>query len=402
MATNYATHFLLDTTTVCEYIKNTVDFFDKNDCLTAKEIGDGNINYVFHVSSKNTGKSLVIKQADVLLRSSGRPLDVYRNKIESEILKLQRELAKDFIPEIFHYDEVMYAIIMEDISSYTSLRTALMNCEIFPNLAEDISTFLAKTLLSTTDLVMDRAKKKNLVKQFINVELCDISEDLVFTEPYYDYKKQNVIVPEQLAFVEENLYQNSVLKTAVGRLRNRFMNHAQALIHGDLHSGSIFINDTGMKVIDPEFAFYGPMGYDVGNVIANFFFSLAYAKFVHPNNEKFIGYMEETIANTIDLFKEKLSNEYDALVTFPFYKESEFKSHYIKEIFNDAFGYAGTEIIRRIVGDAKVKEITTLTELNIKLPMERALIKLGIQLILESESIHSGSDVVRRFRLITA
>ncbi len=27
-----------------------------------------------------------------------------------------------------------------------------------------------------------------------------------------------------------------------------------------------------MKVIDPEFSFYGPMGYDIGNVIGNLFF----------------------------------------------------------------------------------------------------------------------------------
>ena len=31
----------------------------------------------------------------------------------------------------------------------------------------------------------------------------------------------------------------------------------------------------GTKVIDPEFAFYGPMGYDIGNVIGNLFFAWA-------------------------------------------------------------------------------------------------------------------------------
>lgn len=36
------------------------------------------------------------------------------------------------------------------------------------------------------------------------------------------------------------------------------MNCAQALLHGDLHSGSVFANDSGIKVIDPEFAFTGP------------------------------------------------------------------------------------------------------------------------------------------------
>lgn len=48
-----------------------------------------------------------------------------------------------------------------------------------------------------------------------------------------------------------------------------FMTRAQSLIHGDLHTGSIFINEESTKVFDPEFCFYGPMGYDIGNVIAN-------------------------------------------------------------------------------------------------------------------------------------
>jgi 5-methylthioribose kinase len=56
------------------------------------------------------------------------------------------------------------------------------------------------------------------------------------------------------------------------------MTTTQALIHGDLHTGSIFINENSLKVIDPEFAFYGPMGYDVGNIIANLIFAWANAE----------------------------------------------------------------------------------------------------------------------------
>ena len=68
---------------------------------------------------------------------------------------------------------------------------------------------------------------------------------------------------------------DEALHAEVAALRNGFMNNAQALIHGDLHSGSIFANEQGIKVIDPEFAFYGPMGYDIGNVIGNLFFAWA-------------------------------------------------------------------------------------------------------------------------------
>ena len=67
-----------------------------------------------------------IKQADKFLRSSGRALDVYRNKIEAEILKLEGMLAEGFVPKVYAYDETMCVLAMEDISAYKNMRKELM------------------------------------------------------------------------------------------------------------------------------------------------------------------------------------------------------------------------------------------------------------------------------------
>jgi 5-methylthioribose kinase len=380
------------------YTKEVLKHFDPDADLEGAEIGDGNINYVYKIWDKKTQKSIIIKQADKLLRSSGRPLDVYRNKIEAEILKLQGELAPLYVPKVYNYDEVMCALSMEDISAYKNLRTELMDGKIFEHLADNISTFMVETLLPTTDLVMNRGDKKDKVKFYTNKELCDISEDLVFTEPYYDYKSRNIIVEGNEEFVNAHLYSNEMLKKEVGILRNSFMNNAQALIHGDLHSGSIFANEDGIKVIDPEFAFYGPMGYDVGNVIGNLFFSWA-NKHYTDNNEEFINWIKECVKNVYDMFKAKLANKYDELVTFELYN-SIFKEDYIKKVMSDSLGYAGTEIIRRVVGDSKVLEVTSVEDLEKRIPMERALIKIGIHLIMNRDSLTSGSAVVNGFDLI--
>ena len=128
----------------------------------------------------------------------------------------------------------------------------------YPHLAENISAFMADTLLPTTDLVLDAEEKKRRVKFFTNPELCKITEDLVLTEPYYDYKGRNILFPGNERFVQRFLYEDEALHAEVALLRLNFMNNAQALLHGDLHSGSIFINEKGLKVLDPEFAFYGP------------------------------------------------------------------------------------------------------------------------------------------------
>lgn len=391
----YESHFLMDINTVKDYCKNYLHYFEVDEEIEAIEIGDGNINYVFKIYSKKDGRSLVIKQADKYLRSSGRPLDLYRNKIEAEILQIEAELASDFVPEIYDYNESMFALAMEDISEYKNLRNELLNGKTFEHLADNISTFIAKTLLPTTDLVLDRHEKKNKVRLFTNVELCDISEDLVFTEPYFDYKKRNIISVGNEKFVEQTLYNDEDLKAEVGYLRNNFMNNAQALIHGDLHSGSIFINQKGLKVIDPEFAFYGPIGYDIGNVIGNLFFSLFNKLYNDPENKIFINWLKNTISSILDLVMIKLDEKYNELVTFPLYNET-FKRAYLKNILSDTLGYAGTEMIRRTVGDSKVAELNLFDEGIKKNEMEQVLVLLGVVLIKERGSIYTGSQLIKR------
>ena len=385
---------------VKRYAAEVLHRFDPDEETTCTEIGDGNINYVFRVRSLRDGRSVIVKQADKRLRSSGRPLDIYRSRIEA--LQLESRLAPDYIPEVYHYDETMAALSMEDISAYRNLRKELLAGRIYGHLAENISTFLAQSLLPTTDLVLDRREKKRRVQFFTNPELCDITEDLVLTEPYWNYKGRNIVTPGNEDFVRTFLYENDALHREVGRLRNGFMNNAQALLHGDLHTGSIFANEQGVKVIDPEFAFYGPMGYDIGNVIGNLFFSWANRCFTAPQDTAAARALEDTIRGVCDLTAEKLTARYDELVTFPLYRAEGFCRAYLDGVMADSYGYAGTEIIRRVVGDSKVMEVTSVTDPDIRIPMERALIKMGIFLIRERESGLNGSAVTRAFRGILA
>ncbi|MDR1548955.1 MAG: S-methyl-5-thioribose kinase [Hungatella sp.] len=402
MNTKYTEHFLMKLEDVKKYAAEVICFFGPEAELTVSEIGDGNINYVFRVSEKATGRSLVIKQADKVLRASGRPLDLHRNKIEAEILKIQGELAPDYVPRVYRYDEIMCALSMEDISAYKNLRKEMLLGKTFPCLAEDISSFLVDTLLPTTDLVMDRGLKKEWVKLFTNVELCDISEDLVFTQPYYDLKGRNcnIVTPGNEVFVESCLYSDEELKGEVGKLRDDFMNHAQALIHGDLHSGSIFVNNEGTKVIDPEFAFYGPMGYDIGNVIGNLFFAWTNRVYLEPENSGFLKWIEETIIQCYDMVRDKIEKKYDEVVSFDMYRNSGFKDHYIRKIMADTLGYAGTEIIRRVVGDSKVEEVSGVENAEKRLEIERALILTGIVLIKQREKLSQGKEIAHRFHEI--
>ena len=392
----YQEHFRMSVEDAINYTKD-FEIFPKDAKLRGEEIGDGNINYIFRVIEDETGKSVVLKQADKFLRSSGRPLDLDRNRIEAEILKLEGECAPEFVPKVYRYDDVMCVIVMEDISAYKNLRKELMAGKIFPKFADEISSFLVDTLLPTTDLVLDRAEKKDRVRAFVNKELCDISECLVFTEPYVNDRDRNIVIPENMEYVKKHLYDDVELRAEAAKLKNNFMNNAQALIHGDLHSGSIFINEDGMKVIDPEFSFYRPMGYDIGNVIGNLFFSLSNRRHLMEEGEKkeeFIKWLSQTIRDIFDMFVVKFHKKYKEIVKDPMYTNEEFENWYLAQVLADSVGSAGLEIIRRVVGDSKVMEVTSIEDTEKRVAVERELIEIGIRFIKNRYEIKAGKDLV--------
>ena len=172
------------------------------------------------------------------------------------------------------------------------------------------------------------------------------------------------------------------------------MNNAQALIHGDLHSGSIFINHDGIKVLDPEFAFYGPIGYDIGNVIAHLVIPAMVCQVTDEESEtkdNFINWVASTVPAILYGFEREFQKAYLATVQEDVAKNKIFVEWYTRQIIADAKGYAGLEIIRRVIGDTKVKELETIQDSQQRIAVERKLIELASSLIIHREV--NGQDL---------
>ncbi|GHV83656.1 methylthioribose kinase [Spirochaetia bacterium] len=375
---------------VAEYLLAKGKYFTRGEKLEIKEIGDGNLNYVFRAVGAS-GKSVIVKQAGVALRISAEmKVSTDRNRIESEILILQDKYACGLVPKIYEYDTVMCACIMEDLSDFKLMRYALMEHKIFPRFADDISTFMVNTLLNTTDIVMEHKAKKDLVKSFINPQLCEITEDLVYTEPYNDVNGRNIVTPANLEFVKKELYDDKQLHLEAAKLKFEFLNNAQALLHGDLHTGSIFVKDNETRVFDPEFAFYGPIGYDVGNVIANLFF--AYDNGHAAGNKEFCDWILKTAEEVVDLFKTKFLDLYKHRVTDIMAKTEGFAEYYLDNILSDSAACTGLELIRRTVGMAQVKDVTSIKDEKKRITAERTNIICAKDCIKNRCKFKKGAD----------
>ncbi len=387
-------YFLMKEEDVVEYIREKIDLYRDIEDLKCKEVGDGNINYVFRVY--NDDKSIIVKQAGEHLRiSEEMTLSTDRGRIEANILKIQNDLAKGYVPEVYLYDGTMCALVMEDMIGHKMMRTGLLEHEIYPKFAEQISDFMAKTLLLTTDIVMDHIEKKKRVMEFTNPELCDITEHLVYSEPFIDYNHRNNVNPDIMDFAQRELYDDEDLHVEVAKAKLDFLTNAQALIHGDLHTGSIFINKEHTFVFDPEFAFYGPIGYDVGNIIANMFFAWSNgdAQIEDKNKKKeFCDWALNSISQILDLFLEKFISLYKENVSDIMFKSDRFREHYISTVLRDTALVAGLESIRRTVGMANVKDLTTISDREKRALAEKRVIMLAKKYILNADKFKTGQD----------
>lgn len=355
----------------------------------------GNLNHVCRVSD-GKGNSLYVKQAGSQLRiSEDMTATLDRNRQESEILQIEEEFAPGYVPHIYFYDTVMSANGMEDCSDYVVMRNAMLEHRIFPNFAEQIAEFMARTLLLSSDIVMDHREKKKWNQRFITPDLDDITEKLVLMEPYLGAERNNIFEPNR-AFIAKELYGDPDLHLAVSKLKFNFMTNAQALLHGDLHTGSIFIREDGIKVFDCEFGTYAPMGYDTGNIIANMLF--AYANGLAYGEEEFCAWCLETIEKLYDLFLDKFSLLYDEKVTEPMAKVKGFKEWYIGTIQDDTAGYAGTELHRRTVGMANVADLITIEDPEKRALAERVCILAGKTFIRRAKEMRKGADFVQAIR----
>ncbi len=398
------TYELLNEETVLEYIqkqearlKDQIPSFYQMLELgirpTAKEIGDGNLNYVYRVEAGT--ESVIIKQAGPMARlSSGKEISRDRNRIESEILALQDELAPGLVPKVYWYDTVMCCCVMEDLKDYQIMRDSLLEGRRCSRFAEQMAVFLVSLLVKTSDLTKDHKKKKEMVKQFINPDLCEISERLVFNEAMLNLTGKNQTEPENEAFVQKNIYENRRLCLEAAKLKFHFMNFPQMLIHGDLHTGSIFVQENSIKIFDPEFAFFGPAGYDLGNVIAHLLLSAQRKK--ADGDKEMEKWLRDLAGDVITCYEAQFWKQFEKMEKDNLAQSEGFGDWYLGTILEDTAGYAGMELIRRTVGVAKTKDLAGIENPVLKQEAEREILETGIRLVMERRSAAEGAEALKK------
>lgn len=384
---------------ISEYLSSKKVFanlIDAKNLVEFKEVGDGNLNLVF-IMKDSLGKGIVLKQALPYVRLVGPdwPMTPSRARIEFETSVIHSQFANNLVPEIYDYDQARYIIAMEDLSDHKVWRGALNDGLRFEGVAAPLGNYVAKTAFGTSIFNLGQEKHKTEVARAINPGLCLITEDLVFSEPYFE-NGRNSYLPANEKDAQE-LANDKEMVNEIGILKYKFMTAAESLIHGDLHTGSVMIKcedkqvASSVKAIDSEFSFYGPIGFDLGALVANY--NIAAARACALGNIEQMNWALSLPEQTWQEFEKEFRALWPKRVDKRVFTD-EVLEELIKTWRSDTLGYAGAKMARRIVGLAKTSDIETL-EPNLREGAARAVLQIARILTKERNKAKSWAEIAK-------
>ncbi len=393
---------ILNEATAVEYARNhpsLKELFAKDEPLTCKEIGDGNLNLIFSVwASRDPSRAILIKQAPPYVRRyRDYKLTPKRMLFEALYYEVCSNLCPEFIPHFYAYDEQLALVIMENLNQHIVLRKGLIARERYPKLAQDMGHFLATMLYSTSDFHLSSLEKKREVKRFINPELCQVTERAIFTRAYLDdeMNRWNRFL-DPLVFAMRD---DQELKMHVMELKYDFMTKAQALLHGDLHTGSVMVNQNDTRVIDPEFAFYGPMGFDIGLLLGGYILNYAAQEVRIADPEErasYQNYLLDLVRDTWKIFAQEFETMWlqERQETIPM----SFHRRFMLGLLRDTAGFGGCKIIRRIISAARSEDMDGIEDAHEQARAMSLGLQIGQRLIMEREDVNDIEDVLHIVR----
>jgi 5-methylthioribose kinase len=336
-------------------------------------------------------------------------LPLERTGYEEAALTLYARFAPGLVPRVLHYDSELSLMILERLGPHLVLREGLIRGRIYPRLAEQMARFLAETLFRTSDLALPAGEKKERIAFFCaNDELCRLTEHLAFTEPYMAAERNRWTSP-QLDDLAADIRADADLKRAVSLLKLRFMAEPQALLHGNLHTGSVMVTETDTKVIDPVFAFFGPIGFDVGCLIGHLLLSwFSQAGHASPDAGRLAHehWIADAICELWQGFQDRFLGLWHSAHGGDAYPRALFEgadgaaalraaqSDHMRRIFEDALRYAGIEIVRATLGRHHVRDFEQIGDPARRAAAERPALLLARELIKDAHYVSDLGEVM--------
>lgn len=397
---------VLDRDSVCDYLRSipaVMGVMGSADSLEVAEIGDGNLNFVYRVSSLNAPfRSVILKQAVPYLRMVGEEWPLGRERMTYEIraLTVYNQLVPDFVPCIYHADESMSTLVMQCLDNHVILRHGLIAGKQYLEVGRHIGKFLAETLFKTSAFSMDSQARRQLMDRFtLNAELCQLTEEFIFTFPYMEHHS-NYSNPLTDQWAREYLRKNSGYKLNVLKFKELFITKTDALLHADLHTGSFMVNQLETYVIDMEFSYFGPFGFDIGKIMANFWMC-ATSHLHRSDDHNMVNWLIDQAFIIWQVFSARffdlwLRTAKSAMLMPGLLSKNELNDYirrFMQKLLQETVGFSACCIARRTLGIAGVADIRDIEDIEIRSRLEIINLELSMLLMKRHDSVEDIEDV---------
>ena len=225
--------------------------------------GEGNMNCVLRI---NTGyRTFILKQSrDYVEKYPQVPAPQERVKSEAAFFNLTKDepfLAKH-TPEILGFDEANNILMLQDLGESSDYSFLYENKIKLKN--ED-----AKSLTEFLYVLHNKVHKNDDVL-LRNIPMKQLNHKYIFVYPFMKYNGLDLdFVTKGLEEVAAIYKADAALKSKALFLGEKYLEEGKHLLHGDYYPCSWLHTDEGLKIIDPEFCFFGPAEFDLGVMIAH-------------------------------------------------------------------------------------------------------------------------------------
>jgi 5-methylthioribose kinase len=254
-----------DKTALQAYLREHNWLTENETIATIEKPGEGNMNVVVRVITPK--KSIIVKQARGFVQKyPDIPAPIERIKVESDFYELVSGIdnLKDYMPTMIGYDSENYVMVMEDLgtgSDYSSLYK------------KDVET-TGETIDSAIDYLSklhNHTFSEETITNFSdNLALRKLNYEHLFVYPLIEENGFNLDdIQTGLQAVAMEYKTDKILNERMKTLGEVYLSSGNVLLHGDYYPGSWLSVNGVLKVIDPEFCFFGKPEYDLGVMIAH-------------------------------------------------------------------------------------------------------------------------------------
>ncbi len=386
------------------YIQKETTLFPSGSRLRVHEInheeGNGFVNHLYQITDEHN-RSVILKHAKPYLSFFGEdaaiPVPVERNRLEADTYRVRSAITPQSFLKLLHIDQNNHLFVQEYCDK-PLMRRQLCQGQIFPEFGQNIGELIAKNAFYTSELFLDQSEHKLLQARFINPGMRRVMEDILFDfmAPFGDDQESALFLATHHDFGPQ-LLQDKILMMEVMCLRDIYMKRTDCLVHGDLHTSNIMIDQTGFKVFDLEYTHMGAYSGDLGYLLGNL--TLAYISWhfrqdkAKEERHQYCAYLLSMINEVVTSFLRCFAQcwQQDAK---PFYHEnSEYFAHLFAELIPELCGFMGTQMLLCTARKTGTLDITCITD-----PTQRELARIlsvlmGVNLIKQRRQMRSMAVV---------